>query len=119
MNNYEAADEIVTIIPKAIIEISNTQTLQNSFAIIQVFTGHIKRFIEAGNLLMTDKCLRVMEKIHDRGDTLLKTAVENIFVFSLYNITACCNISERRLIMRKMPIGLYTAYVNQIYKSGI
>jgi len=119
MNKYEAADEIATLIPAAQDEIFKAVAIKHPYLLIGVFTVHIQRLIEAHNQAMVERCFRIMEKIHYKGDNLLKVAVENIFVFSLDRIVASCNASEKKLLMSKIPIGLYTAYVNQIYKSGI
>jgi hypothetical protein len=119
MNQYEAADEILTITPSAQNEIAGAIAANNAFGIIRGFTLHIKKLIAMGNLPLVYRCLRVMDKIYSRGNIRLKTAVENIFVFSLESITSVCTSAEKRKIMSRMPISLFTVYINQIYKSGI
>lgn len=119
MNPFEAADEIASILPSAKSEFCSPTMARYPFQIIGVFTYHIKLMVEIHNTPMTKKCLNLMETIYNRGNTILKTAVENIFVFSIDTVIASCDDSEKRRIMSEMPIGLYTAYVNQIYKSGI
>ena len=119
MNQYEAADEILTVSPSAQTEIAGAIAANNAFEIIRGFTAHIKKLVAIGNLPLVYRCLRVMDKIYTRGNIRLKNAVENVFVFSLESITAVCTSTEKRKIMSQMPISLFTVYINQIYKSGI
>lgn len=119
MNQYEAAYEIVTIIPESNNEISKAMGKKNPFAIVRIFTRHIQKLVESHNEVMVRRCLKIMDKIYDKGDVLLKHAVENVFVYSFDTVMSTCDRTERKMIMGIMPMGLYTAYINQIYKSGI
>lgn len=119
MNQYEAADEIATIIPEAKCEIITVGNMKNAYTIIKIFTKYIRSSVEANNQLLIEKSLRLMERIHDKGDAFLRNAVENVFVFSWDSVTASCNALQRKMLVSKMPLGLYTAYINQVYKSGI
>lgn len=119
MNQYEAAHEIVTAIPESDCEISRAMNMKNPFALVRIFTRYIRTLVESHNEVMIRKCLKIMDKIYDRGDTPLKCAVENVFVYSFDSVISTCDHTERRMILGIMPMGLYTVYINQIYKSGI
>ena len=119
MNQYEAADEIIRIIPAAKEELTASAQIKSAYTIVNIFTKHIRMLVEKNNQALLDRSLRLMNKIHERGDTLLQQAVENVFVFSWDSVTSSCNRTQRKLLAGMMPMGLYTIYVNQIYKSGI
>ncbi len=118
MNQYEAADEIAMIVPGSATEICQAMKTKNPFKTIRIFSRHFKGLVEAHNLPMTEKCLRVIGKIYEKGDTAVKNAVETVFIFSLDLITNSCSVSERNQIMSKLPIHVFTAYYRQVYKSA-
>ena len=119
MNHYEIADEIATEIPEVKTEISRAMNLKNPFAIIRIITRHTRKMVEQHNDLMTEKCMKVLDKIYTKGDIMIKHAIENVFIFSLDSIVFSCTSSEIKQVLRKVPIGLYTAYIKQVYKSGM
>ncbi len=118
MNQYEAADEIAMIVPGATPEICQAMKTKNPFKTIRIFSRHFKTVVEAHNLPMAEKCLRVIGRIYDKGDALVKNAVEAVFIFSLDLITTSCSTAERNQIMSKLPIQVFTAYYRQVYKSA-
>lgn len=119
MNQYEVADEIATEIPDIKTEISRVINLKNPFALIRIITRHTRKMVEQHNELMTEKCMKLIDKIYTKGDIIIKHAIENVFIFSLDSIVFSCTITERKHVFSKVPITLYTAYVKQVYKSGI
>lgn len=119
MNQYEAVDKIIQVIPDAKNEMLDALSLRSPYKIIRVFAAEIKHLIEDNNYTVLGKSLDLMDKIYQRGDMMLKNAVENIFIFSLDSFTCSYTGAKRDLIFAKLPVGLYTAYINQIYKSGI
>lgn len=119
MNQYEAAHEIATVMPESSKEIATAMNMKNPFVVVRIFTKHIQKLVEIHNEAMVEKCLKVMDKIYDRGDALIRNAVENVFIFSFDSVLCGCSRTERRMIFGIMPMGLYTVYINQIYKSGI
>lgn len=118
MNQYEAADEIAMIVPGATPEICEAMRMKNPFKTIRVFSGYFKTVIDAHNLPVAEKCLRVIGRIYEKGDAAVKNAVEAVFIFSLDLITTSCSAAERNKIMSKMPVQVFTAYYRQVYKSA-
>lgn len=119
MNQYEAADDIIATIPEIKTEISRSTTRKNPFAIIRVITRHTRKMVEQHNELMVEKCMKLVDRIYTRGDIVIKNAVESIFVFSMDSIVFSCTAPERKQVFSKVPAGLYKAYINQVYKSGM
>lgn len=119
MNQLEAAREITTVIPEAAAEISGAGALKSPFTLIRIITGHTRKMVVQHNEIMVRKCLKLMDKIYTKGDRAVKNAVENVFIFSLDHILSACNAPERKQLFRKVPINLYSAYIKQVYKSGI
>lgn len=119
MNQFEAADIIATEIPEVKKEITAVLMQKSPFQLITILTRHMRQMIDQHDLFMTEKCLKLIDRIYHKGDALIRTAIENVFVFRLESIVASCDTAERRHIMARIPGNLYTAYVRQIYRSGI
>lgn len=119
MNQLEAAREITTVIPKAAAELSGAGTLKSPFALIRVITNHTRKMVVQHNEIMLQKCLKLIDRIYTKGDSTIKNAIENVFIFSLDHILSTCTAPERSRVFSKVPINLYSAYIRQIYKSGI
>lgn len=119
MNQYEVADQIASEIPEVKTEISRIINLKNPFALVRIITRHTRKMVDQHNELMIEKCMKLIDKIYTKGDIVIKNAIENVFIFSLDNIVFSCTTTERKQVLSKVPAGLYTAYVKQVYKSGM
>lgn len=119
MNQFEAVDEIVTIIPESRGDMAEVMKAHNAYAIIKVFTKHIRYLVETNNQIVYEKSVKLLDKIYQKGDNMLQSAVENVFLFSLDSIISSCVLNQRKVFMSKLPSNLYTIYVRQIYRSGI
>lgn len=91
---------------------------QNSiYRSIQVLTDYTQRMALEHNFKMVQQCMTLVEKLYDKGNTLVKNAIENVFVFSFSTIMSRCNAVEWRIVQSYMPSDLYTLYVRQVLKS--
>jgi hypothetical protein len=91
---------------------------QNSiYKSIQVLTDYTQRMALEHDFKMVQQCMALVEKLYDKGNALVKNAIENVFVFSFSTIMARCNAVEWRIVQSYMPSDLYTLYVRQVLKS--
>jgi hypothetical protein len=118
MNIKQAQEIIVSVMPSAQTEISQPENAGNPISTIRILTSYIEKMIEQGREEELGKALHLMEYIHEKGERRLQNAVENIFVFSLDSILTACPELQRGTVTGKIPIGIYTAYINQMYRSG-
>lgn len=119
MNQFEAADEIASAIPESKGDMADIIKTRNAYAVIKVFTRHIRHFVETDDQPVYEKSVKLLGKIYRKGDAMLRSAVENIFLFSLDSIVSSCLPNRKKLYLSKLPSDLYTVYVRQIYRSGI
>ena len=84
---------------------------------VQVLTDYTKRMALQHNFKEVKVCMSLIEKLYGKGDTLVKNAVENIFVFSFSSMRLLCNIVEWRMVQSIMPSTLYTLYMQQVLRS--
>lgn len=118
MNQYEAADRILLLIPEAAKKLPVPNLSTGAFELIRLFTSCIRRQVLEQDLLALVRSFRLMDRIYDQGDQLLKNAVEQVFVYSLDTVL-CCRSCHPESLWSLLPTGLYTAYSNQLCRSGI
>ncbi len=119
MNQNEAVVAVCTALPEVTAAITNEGARNNPFALVRIITQYTREMAAQHNELMLEKCLQLVDRIYTRGARTIRNAIENIFIFSLDNILYPCSTAERYRAFRKVPLTLYTGYVNQVYKSGI
>jgi hypothetical protein len=88
------------------------------FTAIQELTDQAKRLAFQHDLAGLKNCMNRVQQIYKSGNTTVKNAVENIFIFAFSSILPRCNQVEWRLVQSCMPTELYTLYVRQITKAG-
>jgi hypothetical protein len=88
------------------------------FSAIQELTDQAKRLAFQHDLTGLKDCMNLVQQIYKSGNTAVKNAVENIFIFAFSSILPHCNQVEWRLVQSCMPTELYSLYVRQVTKAG-
>ena len=83
-----------------------------------VLARYTRKMINLHDLPAVAKCMRLADKIYSKGNTIVKNAVENVFVYSFSGLRNCCDQQEWSKVQSGMPMTLYSLYVKQIYRSG-
>lgn len=118
MNYLEAAQEITELVPDIQNE-WNDSPHQNSLTVVRAFTECIKTMIRQNDRKLLFSCLQEMDKMYIHGDTMLKNAIDNTFIYSLDNCTAYCSAEYRKVIFSHISAELQQSYSKQIYSHGI
>ncbi|WP_336686164.1 DUF7674 family protein [Chryseobacterium bernardetii] len=118
MNYLQAVQEIKELFPDFETELNETQS-PNSYSVIRTFTDRIKNMIRQNDINLLFTCLQKIDKMYLQGDTLLKNAIENTFIYSLDNFTAFCSKEYRQMIFSHISSDLKNSYSRQIYSHGI
>jgi len=84
---------------------------------IQVLTDYTKRMALEHNFKMLQNCMALVQTIYEKGNLLVKNAVENVFIFSFSTMLSRCNTVEWKIVQSYMPKELYALYVQQVLKS--
>jgi len=84
---------------------------------MQTLTDYTKRVALEHNFKEVKACMSLVERIYNKGNALVKNAVENIFIFAFSSMRMLCNIVEWRMVQPFMPSGLYTLYIQQVMRS--
>lgn len=118
MNYLQAVQEINELFPDFERELNKTKS-PNSYSVIRTFTERIKNMIRQNDSNLLFKSLQKIDKMYLNGDTLLKNAIENTFIYSLDNFTAFCSKEYRQMIFSHISSDLKNSYSRQIYSHGI
>lgn len=119
MNQYEIPAMIEDELPAVCLNLKKTSAFGDAIQMMELLVKYSMEMISLHNVNMVIKCMCVVGKIYDKGNTIVKNAVENIFIFSFSSLQSKCSKYEWNMIQAKMPINLYSIYVQQFYNSGI
>jgi hypothetical protein len=84
---------------------------------IQALTDLTKRMALEHDFEMVGKCMNLVGKLYEKGNPVVRNAVENVFIYSFSTLMCNCNIAEWRMLQSFMPTELYAVFVGQVLKS--
>ncbi len=119
MNQFEIPTIIEKELPDICEELQKTSVFGDAIKSMQILANYSKSLLTTHDLSKLLKCMRLIGKIYDRGNSSVKNAIESVYVFSFSAMQAACNKIEWNVIRAKMPITLYTLYMRQLYSKGI
>jgi len=117
LDQYEVPAFIAGKLPQVKNDLCRKGVELSVYQSMQVLTDYTKRMALEHNFLMVQRCMAIVGKIYEKGNALVRNAVENVFVFSFSSIMSRCNIVEWRIVQAYMPSDLYSLYVQQVLKS--
>ena len=104
-------------LPEVKLELSSTNTQPSAYQSIQVLADFTKRMALEHDFKMVEKCMSLVQKLYEKGNILVRGAVENVFIYSFSTLMTRCNAVEWRMVQTYMPADLYKIYVEQILRS--
>lgn len=118
MNQYEVPAVMADELPEIKTELRHLSVLGNVNTAMQILADFTTNMIQQHNYNTVQKCMHVADRIYRRGNNLIRNAVENVFVYSFSTLRTVCNKAEWKLLQARMPVTLYSLYVNQVLKTG-
>lgn len=82
---------------------------------MQRFANVTKTLIRKGNIARAKHCLNVAEELYTKGSAEIKSAVVNVYVFSVSSFLEIHNCS----IGNFFPASLKSEYYKQVNTSGL
>lgn len=89
----------------------------NVHLFMSYFLNHTKRVVGRHQYFAAKKCFALAERFYRQGDPVVRSLVENIYVFGFTSMLALAG-SEKTLVKSLIPDTLYKLYLKQIYHSG-
>jgi hypothetical protein len=69
------------------------------------------------NYTRLQQCFNIVESLYDKGTGVVKSAVENVFIYSISRL--CCQAPEvKRRIKALIPESLHEVYTAQVLHHG-
>ena len=115
MNQYEAAAEIADEIPEIQKEIVKAPVFGSAYLCIKVLANYTLKMLRQHELKQVQESMLLAEKIYNKGNQLVKTAIENVFIFSFSAMKMACSRQEWQEIQGKMPVNLFSIYIQQLH----
>ena len=116
LSQNEVPALIAGTLPQIKSDLSNSAK-PTAYQSIQVLTDYTKRMALEHNFKMLQNCMALVQTIYEKGNLLVKNAIENVFIFSFSTMLARCNTVEWKIVQSYMPSDLYAIYVQQVLKS--
>ncbi|HEY4064830.1 MAG TPA: hypothetical protein VGM30_23160 [Puia sp.] len=117
LSQWEVPAFIASKLPQVKKDLTRKGNELSIYQSIQVLTDYTKKMALEHEFKMVQQCMSLVEKIYERGNTLVRNAIENVFIFSFSSMLSRCNIVEWRIVQSYMPANLYGLYVKQILSS--
>ncbi|SFW89664.1 DUF7674 family protein [Chitinophaga sancti] len=115
MNQYEAAAEIADEIPSIQKEIVKAPVFGSAYLCIKVLANYTLKMIQDHQIREVQHSMRLAEKIYNKGNQLVKTAIENVFIYSFSAMKMVCSRQEWQEIQSKMPVNIFSIYIQQLH----
>jgi len=117
LNQYAVPAFIADKLPQVRTELALAGASTSAWQSIQVLTDYTKRMALEHDFKMVEKCMSLVQKLYEKGNAMVRGAIENIFIFSFSTLMSHCNSVEWRIVQSYMPTSLYSLYVQQVLRS--
>ena len=112
--------EVPMFLEEALPEISGQlkkNSVKDTYSMIGALAAFTCRNVQAHNYDVTKRCFAVADKLYDKGNTVVKNAVENVFVYSFTKMFRNAH-EDKQLLQGMVPMTLYSLYMMQVYHKG-
>ena len=115
INEFEVPAVIKDEVPE--IEVSEADNKGSVYKNMQLLTQYTNTKILEHNYNAVKKSFAIADRLYNKGNNIVKNAVENVYIFSFTHMLNICG-KERERILSIIPIALYTAYIHQLHTTG-
>ena len=117
ITQYEVPGYLVELTSKFSTGDESGVTRTNIYKEIHQFTEYTRQAVEKNNYALAGKCFGLADKLYTDGDTVVKNAIENIFVFSFSSFIPQDKV-ENLILKSFIPGKLYSLFLNQMNHGG-
>jgi hypothetical protein len=95
----------------------SAEGVKNPYFAIQILADITAKKMQEHDFKEVKKCFETAGHLYDQGNTIIKNAVENIYVYSFSTLLYAFSEDKPKLLAI-IPITLYTAYIHQVNAGG-
>jgi len=114
-------DELPAFIEKSIPELSSVirkTKSETAYDVVHQMLAYTTLQVIRHNLDAAKKCLSLTAQLYKKGNTHIKNAIENVYVYS-FSHAFFHNEEQRKEMMEIIPLPLYELYKKQVINSHI
>ena len=104
-------------LPDILTGLVHLKNRDNAYQSVHLLRDYTFSQIRENNFSKVKKCFALAEKLFLKGNTIVKGAIENVFVYSFSDIPVCTS-ANRKLVMGMIPGTLYSLYIGQVMHHG-
>ena len=119
INQFEVAEVIGTGVPELNDRMIHEVPLGQAGQAIHLLADFMLSKAGEQDLLLVLQCLATAEKLYQKGILPIQCQVEETFLPCFSAMMLTCKRSAWRYIQGRMPILLYTLYVEKVLKPGL
>lgn len=112
----EVPDILGEDLPEINFELEKVSARANIYNVLQSFAAYTNRCADLGNIKKLRSCFVTAEKLMSKGNNLVKSAMENVYVFSVSSLLELVSPIQEQ-VKKMFPDNLKKAYTKQIVAS--
>ena len=89
----------------------------NAYDIMNTVSALTFKHIKQHNFNIVKRCFKIVDKLYNKGNKVVKSAIENVFVYSFTKMFLSYP-AEKQTVLAMVPMTLYSLYINQIQHKG-
>ncbi len=109
----EVPDILGEELPELNFDLEKVSAGGNIYNVLQSFAGYTKRCADLGNMKKLKSCFLTADKLMSKGNNLVKSAMENVYVFSVSSLLEIVSPIQEQ-VKKMFPENLKIAYTKQI-----
>ena len=114
-------EELPEVIERSIPEFSGIfkkQNCRNVYDIVRQMLKYTTKQVLNHNLKAAQKCMSLAEELYYKGNTAIKNAIENVYVYS-FSHAFFCDENKKNEVIGIVPHSLYELYKKQVINSHL
>lgn len=117
ISKYEVSRLIKTELPQIADGLYRNTVTVDIYKSIQCLTDCTKNAVLDHNYTLSRKCFTLAQRLYDNGDVIIKSVIENCFIYSFSSFMPDDRI-ERMIVKSIIPVAFYSIYLKQVTQSG-
>ena len=113
--------ELPEVIERTIPELSGVwekEKCENAYDVVRQMLKYTIAQVLNHNLNSAKKCLSLADKLYKKGNTAVKNAIENVYVYS-FSHAFFYDESRKKELLDIVPLTLYELYKKQVVNSHL
>jgi hypothetical protein len=117
INQFEVPMYLEETLPDILPDLKKASNPANIYQSVHVLLDYTFRQIKQHNITAVKKCFSLAEKLHNKGNGVVRCAIENVYVFSFSQLPIA-DQEEQKLVLSLIPGSLYSLYIRQVVHHG-